>query len=228
MPVALGQAVFACNAAGACLDTTSPSATGPHTDTPLGWLNGEVIYQRIDAQGSVAYRAISFDPVSRTIADDRLLGDGGSEIESLLRPYPVDGGFLVLARETWLFVDNGGLQVRDGNPYGEGVGLIRIDQANGELAYVAGGELVIASLAAPGTPLVRIPFSGSDFALAPDGQRIVLVTGAGLEVVGRDGQVLATYANPDGLAIGGVAWTTEGILVVDASSGQLRLIDPET
>lgn len=221
-----GRTVVVCDGGGSCLDLTSGSATGSRTDTPLGWLNGEVIYERIDeaTANPIAYRAVRFDATTGAILEDRLLGEDGFDTESILRPYPVEGGLLVLAREAWLFIDGGSVQARGPNPYGEGVGLIRIHPATGEISYVADGQLLIAPLAAPGSPTVQLPFGGIDYDLAPDGSQIVVSTGDGLQIVGRDGQVLTTVVNPDGIPIGQVAWLNEGIIFVDQASGQVRLL----
>ena len=225
-PSDTGQSVFACNDAGACLDATSPSATGSHLDTPLGWLNGELIYERIDetANDPVSYRAVSFDPDTRVIAEDRVLDEGGREIESLRRPYPVDGGFLVLASGAWLFIDGESVQTRGDNPYGDAVQLIRLHPATGEISYVVGDNLMTASLESPGTPVSVIPFAGTDYALSPDGSQVVGVTGSELQVVGRDGRLIRSFRNPDGIAIGSVVWLDEGIVFVDLTTGALRLI----
>jgi len=221
-----GQSVVVCDGGGNCLDATSASATGPHQDTPLGWLNGELIYERIDetAANPLSYHAVRLDPVTGAIAEDRTLGEGGRDIESILRPYPLDGGLLVLAQDAWLFIDANGVESRDSNPYGNGVQLIRIHPANGELSYVADGQLITASLVSPGSPNSQFPFSGTDYDLSPDGSQIVINTGSELQIVGRDGQLDTTIVNPEGLPIGPVVWLNEGIVFVDLSSGELRLV----
>ncbi len=64
-----------------------------------------------------------------------------------------------------------------------------------------------------------------DYALSPGGDRVVVSTGATIEIVGLDGQVEATLPNAEGRAIGSVLWLPgDTIVFVDQTTGQIRSI----
>jgi hypothetical protein len=221
-----GQAVFACDASGACEDVTSPTAEGTHTDFPLGWIGPEIIYERIDEAGDVSFRAVQIDSGSLEVIDDRLLDNGGSGLETVLRPYPINGGLLVPARDAWLFISANGVNEVGDNPFGEDISLVRIDPSINTIAYVAGGQIVVASLDSPGTPQAEVAFTGIDFDLSPDGTRIATTDGSTIRILDLDGNEMQTFANEEGIAIGGIAWSDRGIVYVDLTNGVLREIRP--
>ena len=219
-----GQIVQICSAS-ACVDASAGTADGSQTDTPLGWLDGELIYERMSGD-TVEYRAIRLVPGSLDVADDRSLGTGGREIESIARPYPVDGALLVPARDAWLRVTTAGAAVIDENPYGVDLALIRVDPASNTIGYVTGGSVMVASLDRPGSPYASVPFRGTDFDLAPDGSAVAIISGSGIEVIALDGTPLAQYPNDTGLSLGGISWEPSGLFFVDYSSGVIRVIRP--
>lgn len=221
-----GRAVLACDGSGSCIDISSASAGGSHSDYPLGWIGSDIIYERIDDNG-VSFRAVQIDSDSLEVVDDRELGGGGSGLETLIRPYPVNGGLLVPSPDAWLFITADGVTQIDGNPYGGDIALIRIAPSSDRIAYVAGGEIIIASLGSPGSAQATVPFSGTDFDVSPDGSQIVVTDGAEIRILDLNGSVAQTFANDEGIAIGGIAWTQgRGIVYVDLSNGVLRSIEP--
>ena len=223
-----GQVAVACDGNGSCVDISSSSAEeSGTTDTPIGWLNGEVIYERLNGnQYDVEFRAISLDPNSLQPLDDRSIGGGDADLETMTRPYPVNGSLLVPTSSSWLMISNDSVDVIDSNPYGYDIDQIRINPGTGQISYVAGGNLILASLNAPGSAILEIPFGAQDYDFSPDGSRIAVVNNSQIEIWDTDGNVLATYANDEGIALGSLGWFREGLLFADLSNGVLRVIQP--
>ncbi len=219
-----GQIVQVCNADGSCVDASGETATGSQTDTPLGWLDGELIYERMNGEAhAVEFRAIRFVAGSLDVAEDRSLGGSGSEWESIVRPYPVNGYLLVPSVGTWLRVTTSSVQVLDQNPYGNDMSLYRVHPEGNVIAYVADGSIQVASLDRPGSPYATVPFTGADYDISPDGQQIAIISGDGIEILDLDGNPVGRFPNDEGISVNGIAWTTEGILFVDSSSGAIRI-----
>ncbi len=74
--------------------------------------------------------------------------------------------------------------------------------------------------------MVQLPFSGSDYDFSPDGSRVAVVTGDGIEIWDTAGIVLATYPNDDGITLGSLTWLNQGLVFVDLTNGVLRIIQP--
>ncbi|MBA2469981.1 MAG: hypothetical protein H0V37_11305, partial [Chloroflexia bacterium] len=219
-----GQVVLACDGDDSCVDISSASSSGGTNDSPIGWLDGQVIYERLRGDDfPVEFRAIAIDQGS---VEDRLIGGGGSDLETMIQSYPVDGGLLVTVPAGWLFVSTSSVEVIDDFAAGQDVSLIRVDQSSGFISYVSGGSLILAATSSPGSPVVQVPFAGSDYDFSPDGSRIAVVTGAGIEIQDTAGNVLATYPNDDGIVLGSLTWLTDGLVFVDLTSGVLRVIRP--
>ncbi len=220
-----GQIVRVCSTSGACVDASAGTATGSQTDTPLGWLDGEVIYERMNGESNpIEYRAIRFVPGSLDVAGDRLIGGGGGDLESIIRPYPVNGTLLVPARGAWVRVSTSSMDVLDSNPYGGNMSLYRVHPEANAIAYVAEGAVKVASLDSPGSPYASVPLTGADFDLSPDGQMIAMISGDGIEIYDLGGALLGRFSNNEGLGLAGIAWIPEGLLFVDAASGQIRIL----
>ncbi len=218
----LGQVVEACDTNGSCVDISSASANvDGHIDNPIGWLGGEVIYERIRGdQFPVEFRAISLES-----GEDRLIDGGEDDLERFIRPYPADGALLVPSSAGWLRITSSSVEIVDDNPYGS-IDLIRIDRAAGRISYVSGGTLVVADLGSPGSPILELPFAGSDYDFSPDGSQVAVVTGGGIDILGTSGNLLASLPNEDGIAIGSLAWLSDGLVFVDLSNGVVRIIEP--
>ncbi|MDP8909043.1 MAG: hypothetical protein M3N47_07980, partial [Chloroflexota bacterium] len=65
-----------------------------------------------------------------------------------------------------------------------------------------------------------------DFDVAPDGERIVISTGATIVITDFEGVELGRYSNPAGIEVGSVLWLDDGIYFLDQSNGVLRRVDP--
>lgn len=222
-----GQTVAACDGNGSCADITSaPASGGNHTDTPLGWLDGRAIYERLDGEFyPVEFRAVTIDPDTLQPLSDNLLGGGEAGQSVLIRPYAVGGTLLVPSAESWLRITASEVQVIAPNPAGGNLDLIRIDPTSGTLSYVTDGTLVVAPLEAPGSPDTQLPFAGIDYAIAPDGSLVAVSTGNAVNFLDSAGNVVATIAS-DGGEVGSLYWIDEGLIVVDYGTGTLKILNP--
>lgn len=216
-----GTSVAVC-LGGTCVDATSASATGPHQDAAIGWVNGTtLIYQRTQ-DGAVDYRAAEVDAAA-TATNDRSLGSGGAELERAGSVFAFGDGLLVETNGGWVVAGSDGIVWHAAGETAAPRTLVRVDAARAEVAYVSGGELVVQDLGSDTS--VRLPFGGVDYALSPGGDRVVVSTGTTIEIVGLDGQVEATWPNAEGMAIGSVLWLPgDTIVFVDQTTGQIRSI----
>ncbi len=223
-----GQAVYACDAAGTCVDLSSASrGDGGSTDTPIGWLNGEVIYERMNGDDyAVEFRAVAVDPGTLEPGQDRSLGGGDGDWETVLRPYPVDGGLLVPTYSSWILITPEAASAIDGNAYGGDLFQIRITPATGIISYVVNGELILASLQAPGTPIATLPFGGGDYDFSPNGDQVAILTDEELRILDLNGTLLVSYPNPEGVNVGSLTWLNQGIVYVDFTGNVIRVIQP--
>lgn len=216
-----GTSVAVC-LGGICVDATSASATGPHQDTAIGWVNGTtMIYQRAQ-DGVVDYRAAEVDAAA-TATNDRSLGSGGTELERAGSVFAFGDGLLVETNGGWVVAGSDGIVRHATGETAAPRTLVRVDAARAEVAYVSGGELVVQDLGSDTS--VRLLFGGVDYALSPGGDRVVVSTGTTIEILGLDGQVEATLSNAQGMAIGSVLWLPgDTIVFVDQTTGEIRSI----
>lgn len=223
-----GQVVFACPQGGSCSDVSSSGgAGGGYTDNPIGWLNGEVIYERIGGEDyPVEFRAVTLDSSSLEPMEDRLIGGGDAGLTTISRPYPVNGGLLAPSSTSWILISTSSAAVVGANPYGQDLGQIRFSSATQQISYVSGGTLILASIQAPGSPIVQVPYSGADYDFSPDGGRIAVITGATIEIWDTQGNLQTTFANDEGISIGSLSWLNQGLVYVDVSNGVLRVVQP--
>jgi len=221
-----GQVVVACDPGGSCVDVSSGwSESGGHTDTPIGWLGDEIIYERLNGEEyPVEFRAITIDS-SLQVLEDRPIAGGDSEITTMIRPYRVNSSLLVPAPAGWLMISPTSVEVIDSNPFGQDIDQIRWYPSAGQISYVSGGTLVLAPISSPGSPILQLPYSGADYDFSPDGSRIAVVTGSGIEILDTSGNVLTTYAN-DGIQMGGLTWLNDGLVFIDLSNGVVRILQP--
>jgi hypothetical protein len=221
-----GQVVLACVQGDQCIDVSSVSgAGGSYTDTPLGWLNGEVIYER-DGGETIEFRAITLDSATLAPVADRPLGGGDASLKTVTWPYPVSGGLLVPSLSSWIFISPSSVQVVDGNPYGQDLAQIRFNSTTGQVSYVSGGFLLLASISAPGSPIGQVAFFGADYDISPDGSRIAVSTGATIEIWDTQGNIQTAFANNEGVSLGSLTWLNDGLVYVDSTNGVLRVVQP--
>jgi hypothetical protein len=212
-----------------CVDVSSASGEGSgYTDTPLGWIGDEIIFERLNGdQQPVEFWSVSVDRSTLEPVGYTMLGGGDGDLESFIRPYPIDGGLLFPTYGAWIWIaQDGSVNEIDDNPYGGVITQIRISVPSGTLSYVAGGNLILAPIDAPGSAIFQVPFDDVDYSFAPDQSRIAVNTGDTIEIWDTQGNVLTTLPNPDGIAIGSLTWIDEGLVFVDASNGVLRIIQP--
>ena len=207
----------------ACVDATRDGGEGAHTDAPIGWIGDRLIYERMTGDGSVEVRALAWDTGAASPAGDTQLGTIDQPFSSLGRGYRAQAGTLIAGTDAWMLVTDTEASIIDGNPYGE-VRLARTAFADPVIAYVAGGQLIVAPQDAPGSPIVAIPFSGVDFDISPAVDRIVVSTGSGLEIYTFDGELVGRSGT--GVKTGSVVWLSGGIVFIDLTNNTIRLVDP--
>ncbi|HYH13400.1 MAG TPA: hypothetical protein VD789_13665, partial [Thermomicrobiales bacterium] len=208
---------------GECTDATQDAAAEGATDTPIGWFADQLLYQRVTANGSVELRLLIWDAGTESAASDDLLTVLDGTVTPMGRAFPTAGGMLVPTMEAWLLVTDGDATVVDANPYGD-IQLARTNFSEPYIAYVAGGQLIIAEQRSPGTAIATIPFGGVDFDISPDMDAVVVSTGNGIEIWSLDGQRIG--ASADTLQTGSVLWLSSGIVFIDQTNGNIRLLDP--
>jgi hypothetical protein len=91
---------------------------------------------------------------------------------------------------------------------------------------VAGGELILASLQSPGTPMATLPFGGGDYDFSPNGDQVAILTDEELRIVDLNGNLLVSYPNPEGVNVGSLTWLNQGIVYVDFTGNVIRVIQP--
>jgi hypothetical protein len=226
----LGQAVAICGVeSGDCTDVSTASKDGEAAiDTALGWLGGGIVYERMQEDGSVSYRYVTVDPGSGEVIEDVSLLDGDPSIESRLPAYVSGETMLVTTTsDNWVVLTPGGGYV-SGSQFGE-PGLVRVSGPSfrsSYVAYVVGGQLVIASVDDPGTAISAIPFNGVDYDISPDGSQVVISTGSTIDIYSVDsvdGQLLSSW-DAGNTQTGSVLWLDSGIVYVDESTGTVRQI----
>lgn len=220
-----GQIVEACR--DSCLDVSSASGQGGnHTDTPIGWLDGQVIYERLNGDDyAVEFRVIALDDDLQPI-EDRLIGGGGQEYETNIRPYAVEGTLLAPSAGGWVRISTAQVEILGNSQFGNDITQIRLYESAGQIAYVSGGTLILAPTSSPGSPILQLPYAGSDYDFSPDGSRIAVVTGTGIEIIDTSGSVISTFGNDGGIAIGSLSWLNDGLVFVDLDGGVLRILQP--
>ncbi|HSH22260.1 MAG TPA: hypothetical protein VK992_06580, partial [Candidatus Caenarcaniphilales bacterium] len=224
VPTANGQAVAFCaeNAPDECVELSADADGVPATDTPLGWVEGRAVYMR-QAGDTVAYYAVNPDGSDTT----DLLPPGGPELALSGPVIDLGDSLLVPGAGVWIRLTGFSGSVVGDNPYGE-ISLVRTNLPGSIVGFVADGQIVVAPIDAPGAPLAQFAVERIvDFDVAPDGQRIVISTGATIVITDFEGVELGRFSNPAGVEVGSVLWLEDGIYFVDQSNGVLRRVDPE-
>ncbi|MGI8482912.1 MAG: hypothetical protein ACR2OU_01445 [Thermomicrobiales bacterium] len=222
-PAKNGTSVFACTTAGSCVDATSDSADGEHTDTAIGWVNGStMIYQRILADGSYEYRAADVTGGGNA-SGDQVIGTGGTELARSGSVFIFRDGLLVESNGGWVIVTAQQAYLQPASSSGPRT-LVRIFNIDPmRVAYVSGGQLVIQNIYS--SELTTIPFTGVDYDLSPNLDQVVVSTGSGIEILDMTGQVVETFPNVQNISIGSVLWVNNTIEFVDLTTGEIRSID---
>jgi hypothetical protein len=216
-----GESTFLAVCDGGCAPATRDSGEGAFTDSPIGWVGGQLIYQRETSSGEIELRALTWSG-GAAVSDDRI-GSATTPLTPFGHAYAGASGTLIPCAEGWLLVGNGEATVIDGNPYGDPA-LVRTNFSQPLIGYVAGGQLIIADQSAPGTPVATIPFSGVDWDISPDNDRIVVSTGSGLQLWTFGGEQVGSSGTQT--QTGSVIWRSSGIITLDLTNGVMRLVDP--
>jgi hypothetical protein len=206
-----------------CEPATRESGDGAYADSPIGWVGDNLIYQRQTEDGTTEIRSLIWDPNAAEPASDELVETVGGPADPVGPGYPVGDGILIPTASAWLLATEGSVSVIDQNPYGQ-ISLVRTSFNEPLIAYVAGGELIVAERTSPGTPRWTLPFSGVDYDISPDVDRVVISTGNGLEIWSLDGELLG--ASGTSIQTGSVLWLSGGIILLDQTNGIMRLLDP--
>lgn len=218
-----GTSVFACSSAGTCVDATSGSAEGAHTDAAIGWVDGHtMIYQRMLANGSYQYRAANVTAAGEA-SGDQLIGSGGTEFARSGSAFAFRDGLLVEANGGWVVVTSQQAQLQPSAASGPRT-LVRVFNSDPvRVAYVSGGMLVIQNVYS--ADVTTLPFNGVDYDLSPNGDQVVVSTGSVIEMLDLSGQVTFTFQNAQNISVGSVLWLNNTIEFVDLTSGEIRSID---
>ena len=203
---------------GAVTRLTEQDGDAVHRDVPAGWQGQTPVFQRT-----------YLDEPNRGVE----LWRGGEaapfwsmeDVEVYtVRPISSDRGFLLATSAGWLSVGAGG----DASNLGPSAITGRIDKfavgPGGVLAYANQGELVIASVDAPGNVRVALAYGGNGFDWSPDGNQLAVANGSSIAFVTRAGETVATAETWSGAAVSGLAWTGQGVLFIDSESGELQRI----
>ncbi|MGI8486081.1 MAG: zf-HC2 domain-containing protein, partial [Thermomicrobiales bacterium] len=222
-PAKNGTSVFACTAAGSCVDATSDSADGEHTDTAIGWVNGStMIYQRMLVDGSYEYHAANVTGGGNA-SGDQVIGAGRAEMARSGSVCTFRDGLLVESNCGWVIVTAQQAYLQPASSSGPRtlVRIVNIDPMR--VAYVSGGELVIQNIYS--SDVTTIPFTGVDYDLSPNLDQVVVSTGSGIEILDMSGQVVETFPNAQNISVGSVLWVNNTIEFVDLNAGEIRSID---
>ena len=224
-----GGLIFVCvPATTSCSQIAPPDAGGrPHADVPAGWLNGEAVYQRLiqDGSGVTELRVVSPDGTN-----DRLLWSDA--VGTVYTDQPVQlgtaSGFLLATDAGWLMVDPSGVATVVGSAPGPvGQTLVGPD---GRFAYVANGQLIVATTSAPSSPSGVIPYAGgpvAGFDFSPTGDRLVVSDGVSLTIYDTSGSFLSVIS-PTGVGVvGAPLWFDPNIWFVSTSGALYRIPGPD-
>src|SRR5699024_9879542 len=141
-----GQAVTLC-IDDDCTDVTSETKSRAAEDTPLGWVDGGLVYVR-DASGAIIYHVI-MPTDSGEVDSDTPIYDDGWALRATTPVYVGEGRLWVITEGSgWLVFTNDNA-VLYGAPDPE---LLRfVDTDNGPfVGYISGGNLTLAPQDAPG------------------------------------------------------------------------------
>jgi hypothetical protein len=125
-------------------------------------------------------------------------------------------GMLIPTQSSWLLVSPGG-DVSDMGANGHGAVTAPTLSPGGSLvAYLVGGQVIIASVNSPGAAIASIPSAGS-FDWSPDGEQLVVTDGSGVAIYTASGAPVMSIPNSTGVSIAAVGWTGKGIYLLESS-----------
>ncbi|MEJ7763541.1 MAG: hypothetical protein WKF80_12180, partial [Thermomicrobiales bacterium] len=184
---------------------------------PGGWLAGHPIVPRTypddPARGIELWRGGESVPFWTAVGQER----------RTLHPFQAGDQIVLAASGGWVAISANGDEVDLGPETTGGEISDGVIGPGGVIAYVAQGQLLIASLDAPGANPAAVAGGGDarGFDWAPDGSALVVTSGSTLTIVSPSGDVTATADVSPAGAARAPAWVTDGVLFIDAATAQL-------
>jgi hypothetical protein len=182
-------------------------------DVPAGWLGDRIYYVRTfpDQPGVAELHSANPDG-----SDDAVVWTGENVTPVGQRPVATAGGILIPTQSSWLLVTpSGDVSNVGANHYGT-VTAPTLSPGGSLVAYLAGGQVIVASVNSPGAPIASIPSTGS-FDWSPDGERLVVTDGSGVSMYTNDGALVMAIPNSTGVGIAAVGWTGDDIYLLESN-----------
>lgn len=149
-------------------------------------------------------------------------------VGGLYSVYESDGTlFAWLSSNQWLEVSGSRVDLHSGgysNP--TNVRFAPVAAQGPLMGYISNGTLVIAPMSAPDNAILTLPSDGSDFDIAPKGDRVAMIRGSNIVIFDMNGNELAVYEGGE-MMPGSVIWLKGGLIFVDRMTDALWQI-PET
>jgi hypothetical protein len=195
-------------------------------DLPAGWIDAALYYLRTfpDRPGELELHRADYDG-----ANDAVVWRGSGLTLASARPAAGPAGILLPTTDAFLLIGPDGTEGNAGpNPYGA-LGEPLLSPYGSLVAFpTADGQLVVAATAAPGEPIVALPFTGAPgagFAWAPSGERFAVLDGGTLAVYASDTGALLGSASAAG-PVAGPGWAEDGIRYLAGDPPALHALDP--
>jgi hypothetical protein len=182
-------------------------------DVPAGWLGDRIYYLRTfpDQPGVAELHSANPDG-----SDDAIVWTGKDVTPVGQRPVATGSGILIPTQSSWLLVSPGGNASNVGaNPYGA-VTAPTLSPGGSLVAYLVGGQVIVASINSPGAAIASIPSAGS-FDWSPDGEQLVVTDGSGVSIFTSGGAPVMSIPNATGVGIAAVGWTGDGIYLLESN-----------
>ena len=197
--------------------TLVQAPVGPVRDVPGGWLAGRPVVQRTYPEDPA--RGIELWRPGDTVPFWTAVGQEGRT----LHPFQAGDRVVLAASGGWVAVSASGAEEDLGPETTGGEITDGVIGPGGVIAYVAQGQLLIARLAAPGleTVIVTDDAARVGFDWAPDGSALVTTSGSTLTVISPSGAIIGSADLTPAGAARAPAWVTDGVLFIDAATGQL-------
>jgi Tol biopolymer transport system component len=182
-------------------------------DVPAGWLGDRIYYLRTFPDRPGTAELHSATPEGN---DDTVVWTGENVAPAGQRPVATGGGILIPMQSSWLLVSPGGDARNMGaNPYGA-VTAPTLSPGGSLIAYLTGGQVIVASVNSPGAAIAAIPSAGS-FDWSPNGEQLVVTDGSGISIYTSGGAPIMSIANSSGVGIAAAGWTSDGIYLLESN-----------
>lgn len=202
----------------------APEDGGWQGDVPLGVVGETSYFLRLYGDRT---EVISASSDGTAMYDTGVIGQlGPTSAPSVV--YENEGIlFAWLPTGEWLEVSSGGAEVYSGS-YRDpsNVRFAPVASQGPLMGYFSGGNLVIAPISSPDSPVFSVPSDGVDFDMTPLADRVAVIRGNDIVIYDINGNELMVYEGGD-LQPGSLIWLNGGIVFVDRNTGDLYQI-PET